>query len=388
MVKKLSIEDAAHYAKINDGRCLSNQYLGVHSNLLWKCKNKHTFEKPLKRIKNGEWCPYCSGKYVTFTPSELNQIANKRNGKCFSNKTLKISEYTDWQCSNGHQWNAQVNNVVKLSSWCPICKNNTGEEICRLVFEKFTNKKFPSKRPLWLRSKNQSKSMELDGYCLELNIAFEHQGKQHYDDGMSHFESSKVISRDNIKRLICKERGINVLEIPQIGFYISIQEAIKLIRDFLIQNKCEIISEVSEETIFNNKFALYDETLNEIKKIAESKGGKCLSNSYLGHVKPLKFQCKNSHIWLARPNDIKRGSWCSVCAGAGGKKKTIEDLNALTSKFNIACLDQSYPGSKRKLKWECRVGHVFEARYDTLIRRAKKCPYCDSKPSRAAINKF
>ncbi len=378
MVKKLTIYDAHEIAAKNKGKCLSHHYVNNHDDLSWRCHKGHDFLKPLKRVKRGEWCPICSGKYVVLTATELSITAESRGGKYLSNKNLKVSEFGDWQCSNGHKWSAQVNNVVNLESWCPFCKTNTGEEICRFIFEKMTNKKFPTKRPSWLKDINQTRSMELDGYCEELKIAFEHQGKQHYEDGSSYFQHEKVIARDILKRKICNEYGVHVLEVPQIGHFIKISDAIKLIKEFLIRYKCTIFSDVTENDVLENKFSLYDDTLNELKEIALSRNGQCLSTTYLGHVTPLQFQCQSNHIWFARPNDIKKGSWCSICSRAGGKRKTINELKNMYQSLGIKCNSEIYLNSKEKYWWECKNGHVFQSRYDNVING---CPICKKSPS-------
>jgi hypothetical protein len=55
-------------------------------------------------------------------------------------------------------------------------------------------------------------------------------------------------------------------------------------------------------------------TLDEMKSIAESRGGKCLSDKYFDSVTKLKWQCKEGHVWDAQPSAIKAGSWCPKCA--------------------------------------------------------------------------
>lgn len=55
-----------------------------------------------------------------------------------------------------------------------------GEEISRGYFEYiFEGKKFIKSRPKWLKSP-KNHSIELDGYCSELKLAFEYNGVQHY----------------------------------------------------------------------------------------------------------------------------------------------------------------------------------------------------------------
>lgn len=375
MPKKLTILDAQTFAKKANGICLSGEYISNHSNLKWQCEKGHTFLKPLKKVNLGEWCPQCSGKYVVLDATELNDIAKKRGGEFLTNSDLKVSHTGKWKCSNGHVWESSVYNVVNLNSWCPICNTNNGEQICRFIFEKLTGKKFPTKRPNWLKTKDQTRAMEIDGFNEELLIGFEHQGKQHYENTISFFNSTEVIRRDNLKREIYKKKGVKVLEVPQIGELISLIEAITLIKKFLTQNKIEIKSSIKESDIRIDQSNVKNNQLKELQEIANLKGGKCLSTVYQGHVQPLLFECKNQHQWMARPNDIKRGSWCSICMKAGGKRKNLEWLNTVGTRFGIICISPNYDNSKTKYLWKCAHGHEFESRYDNLLNM-QGCPVC------------
>lgn len=51
----------------------------------------------------------------------------------------------------------------------------------------------------------------------------------------------------------------------------------------------------------------------EIISIATENGGECLDTEYVAsHIK-MNFRCIDQHEWSARPNDIKRGTWCPSC---------------------------------------------------------------------------
>ena len=63
-------------------------------------------------------------------------------------------------------------------------------------FEKIYNKKFAKCKPLWLKNQRGSQ-LELDGYNDELKIAFEYQGRQHYEDN----NWMKSENRYGLKRL-------------------------------------------------------------------------------------------------------------------------------------------------------------------------------------------
>jgi hypothetical protein len=373
--KKLTLNEIQLLAKEHGGELLSKTYKGNHLKLEWKCKDGHVFSMRVKNVKKGEWCTICSGRYIKFTPKELNEIANKKNGKCLTTKKLNIGEKALWECANGHQWKAVVYNVVKNNSWCPTCKNSIGESICRYIFESLTQKDFPSKRPKWLRNANQKKSMELDGFNEELKIAFEHQGRQHFGKTNTIFDGN-TIKNDVEKRKICESKNIKLLKIKEIGFYISPEEALMQIRSFLINNNIEIKKNVNSHDIDNIEATLSKHTISELSEIANAKGGKCLSSVYLGHVVPLKWECKEGHVWEARPNDIKRGHWCGICAG---KKIDIDTINKRMKSFGILCTSDTYYNEKGLLNWRCSYGHVFKDSWARVTKRSNKCLKCIQK---------
>lgn len=51
----------------------------------------------------------------------------------------------------------------------------------------------------------------------------------------------------------------------------------------------------------------------EIVAIASENGGVCLDHEYIASNTKMNFRCIDSHEWAARPNDIKRGTWCPSC---------------------------------------------------------------------------
>ena len=58
---------------------------------------------------------------------------------------------------------------------------------------------------------------------------------------------------------------------------------------------------------------LYRDTIENMKKIAQERGGKCLSKAYdTAHTK-LSWKCSRGHKWEATPSNIKRDRWCPKC---------------------------------------------------------------------------
>lgn len=53
--------------------------------------------------------------------------------------------------------------------------------------------------------------------------------------------------------------------------------------------------------------------IQHAQRLAESKGGRCLSTIYLGSAGRLTWECSLGHTWDATPTNIQRG-WCPLCA--------------------------------------------------------------------------
>ena len=87
-------------------------------------------------------------------------------------------------------------------------------------------------------------------------------------------------------------------------------------------------------------------TIQEMQKLATTKGGKCLSDTYVNDRTKLLWQCKKGHQWKATPSNIKQGKWCPRCAGHG---KTIKDMHKLAKWRGGRCLSNTYLGADTKL---------------------------------------
>ena len=99
-------------------------------------------------------------------------------------------------------------------------KDSKGETECRKVLEYMFRKPFNKARPDFLRNPvtGGNFNLELDCYNRELRLAVEYNGAQHYKyipyfhRNKEHFMNQKY--RDDMKRRICKENGIMLVEVP------------------------------------------------------------------------------------------------------------------------------------------------------------------------------
>src|SRR5882724_11903174 len=114
-------------------------------------------------------------------------------------------------------------------------------------------------------------------------------------------------------------------------------------------------------------------TIQEMRRIAEARGGICLSERYINTATKLAWRCRESHEWNAAPLHIRRGHWCPVCARVA--RLTLQQMNRIAGAKSGKCLSPEYLGSAKLLRWRCAVGHEWNAR-PTSVKSGNWCPYC------------
>lgn len=366
----------------------------------------------------------------------MQKLATEKGGKCLSKKYLGNGTNLAWQCADGHKWEATPGNIKSRGSWCPFCgTRGVRENLCREIFELIFKKSFPKKKPEWLMNKSKN-LMELDGYNEKLGIAFEHHGEQHYRHTpflrVGKKELLKRISDDRLKRNLCKQRGVKLVEIP---FDVPVSELYQYIVSKCLKLKIKIplhrkinIKEITSKYHQNNLLAMqklaainggiclsnvyfgtgsklkwqcakghqWEATpgnirywwcpkcsgkallsIEEMQKLATSRGGKCLSKIYVNNHQKLKWECKKGHQWEAKPNDIKSGHWCPHCAGMA--PLTIDEMEKIAESRGGKCLSKKYINGYTKLKWQCKNGHTWLASPSNIKTGGYWCPFCSGK---------
>ena len=104
-------------------------------------------------------------------------------------------------------------------------------------------------------------------------------------------------------------------------------------------------------------------SIEGMRRLAEARGGVCLSSEYRGSTVHLQWRCSNGHVWSARPTTISQGKWCAACAVRRGPsdKHSIDSLRAFAQARGGDCLSEHYLGVSGKLLWRCALGHEWEA---------------------------
>lgn len=372
------IQEAKDIAYKHGGECLSTTYINNREKLKFRCSKGHEWETNFKVINHGSWCPICQLGGSTSDKLLLAQdTAIKRGGKLVSYNVL-LSKKMTWECDAGHQWDATYQNVIYNHSWCPYCSSSFSENICRQYLELLFGKPFAKLRPSWLINYNK-RVMELDGYCQELGIAFEHQGMQHYENIAAFKDNTiDIQNRDERKRIICKQAGVTLIEIPALFYMTELDNLHTVISLQLDQanivydrSKLKPATEVIDLDVIN--VIERDKELQKIIDIVHSKDGICHSSIYSGCTCEIKLSCNFKHEWTTTPTQIKKGRWCPICSHK--TEITIADMQKIAVERGGLCLSTEYKNNHTKLEWQCKCGNIWNATYNA-IQRGDWCPKC------------
>lgn len=190
----------------------------VEDRIFVKCDRGHTpYSVKWANFQSGKRCPHCrssdSGDRFRFTQEEYEQklLQTSPKIKC-------LEEYKNTKtpilhlCSVCmHEWKVMPASPLN-GAGCPECgKSHYREGWCREVLEQIFDMPFKSIRPSWLINCGTGRTMELDCYNEELQLAVEYQGRQHYEP-VPFFGGDEVFAkqqtRDRIKTNLCLGRKI------------------------------------------------------------------------------------------------------------------------------------------------------------------------------------
>lgn len=208
------------------GLCLSEIYCGSRALMLWKCKQAaHLPWKSSKRnIQQGYWCSECAytsnaANRIKKYSIDLTALAAKHRGSVSPSQYRGLKFSYQWTCAEGHTWQASASNVIHRGTWCPECSCWKSENKCRETMKQIFLSEFPKCRPTWLIN-SRGNQMELDGYNVTLGIAFEHHGEQHYTLSTPFIVNNEHLSfrleSDQLKRTLCRDNSVCLIEIPQL----------------------------------------------------------------------------------------------------------------------------------------------------------------------------
>jgi len=372
MLRTITIEECQKFAASKNGKCLSMLYISSKDPMDWECEFGHRWTTTYSNIyHSNHWCSVCSGNKKHDIEYARN-VATKRGGVLISTVYVNSNEQLEWKCQFNHIFCRTLSKVVS-GRWCQMCGQgmNVSEEICRVYFETLLGYKFPKIRPDWLKYKS---NLELDGYCAELNLAFEHNGRQHNEKvNYFNFDDEKltaIMQRDAFKIKKCKEQNVRLIIVPELFHTLKLSD----LKQFIIDQCSNIHIPIIGNIVDIDLSYINPSRLRFFQNLAIQKGGRCLSDAYIRNSEHLWWECAKKHTWQATPANVLRGTWCKECYG--NIKYTIEEVKQVAINRGGECLSGVYDGNHSLLLWKCQNNHIWKATFNSINVQNTWCDKC------------
>jgi hypothetical protein len=361
----------------------------------WKCQKGHNWSARLNNIKHMEqWCPFCARASNSRRAQDVHRpqqikvigdLVRLKGGRWNPSEYTRNDKKVSFICARGHEWKAVPRDVIHLGNWCPECGAGTGERLVRVALEHLAGQSFPKCRPAWLKSSGD-RSMELDGYCESLGLAFEHQGRQHYSVNFFTKTKSQLrlrIAADRLKVRLCEERGIKLITVPQVGSTDLPEEMLEPFLREELKNALPrmVINSEAVNYLHAYELGVGGLDISVLKEAAELKGGQCLDDVYKGQGNNYyRFRCSAGHIWKALARSILHaGSWCQKCNYANlalRRTKPLKELDTHAKRRGGKLVTRENVLRANKAEWECAAGHRWRATPNQVMSQNTWCPAC------------
>lgn len=373
------------------GELLSQDVFGVKDRYEFRCARGHTWDSTGGSvIHQNTWCPICAGN-TPRTLDELRMLVEKRGGRLLSTEYVNVDSLYDFECNLGHTFTNQFKKVMK-GQWCPTCNRSTkSEEIARACMEGIFGAPFPKKRPKWLRNA-RNRQMELDGFCEELNLAFEYQGYQHFQEStiFSPGGLEQRIGDDTKKLELCEQHGVHLFYFTHENDYDNFAE--------IAINQAEkfgdaVRSLVKSDSFDVNKAFIREDRILELRELLSRKNINVLSEKWITSDYRYNLECGTcGHKWRARGNaffNSRSVAGCDQCARrvrADEQRGSMEDVRRFAQSFGGDVLSESYESAQSRYEFICAQGHVFTSRLNNMTHFKQFCPTCEKRGTRKHID--
>ena len=117
-------------------------------------------------------------------------------------------------------------------------------------------------------------------------------------------------------------------------------------------------------------------TIEEVRKLFESRKYQLLSTEYSSNKSPLLYICDQGHQAEISFSSLQKINGCAKCVGL--KKKTIKEVRELFESRNYTLLSKDYSNSNSPLEYICSKGHQTKISFNKL-QSGRGCIECSGK---------
>lgn len=370
-MQRLKLEDMRRLARSRGGDCHSTEYVNARSALEWSCAAGHRWSARPVSVRAGTWCPRCSGRREA-PLAELGELAARHGGRCLSSFYANPGTRIRWRCRRGHVWEASAASV-RRGSWCPTCKAPSIAECRRLARSRggaclSISVRHVHDELLWRCGDEHEWRAPLErvrrGTWCRLCADAALRGKSRPRIGLADARalaqarggeclSDDVASGESELNWRCAE-----------GHCWS--SPYRNVRRGGWCPEC--------------RRRASGRTAEAMRALAAARGGRLLSQEYERCDAKLEWECALGHRWLATPHKVQLGTWCPGCAD--NHRGSLAEMRSLAASRGGACVSRRYVNCSTKLGWRCAQGHEWEA-IPASVKAGRWCPRCSLDRSRS-----
>ena len=319
---------------------------GSNKKVWWKCEKGHVWKATVYDRNHGTRCPHCypprvrrliqgHNDLLTVNPEVAAEWHPTKNGELRPDQvTANSNEKVWWQCSKGHEWQAQVFNRNKGIGRCPVCeKENANEQADKLATA------YPELAAQWHPTKNGDLTPE-QVPANSKEYAWWQCDKGHEWQAIIYFRSRGTGCPVCAKRRVIAGQNDIVTQKPEVA-------------------------------------AQWHPTKNGLltpDQVSPSNKQK------------VWWQCEKGHEWQATIAHRCKGVGCPVCTREENVRSSPKRLSlnpVLAKEWHPTKNEGLTPddvttGTCKKVWWQCEKGHEWQA---YIFNRSKGtgCPVCSMK---------
>ena len=340
-------------AAVKGGACLSTHYQGLKAVHRFRCAQGHEWEARAGNILyDNRWCRLCGHKRQAATLkgrsnparqtperlAELHAMATGKGGACLSDTYRGVHAKYRFRCTHGHEWEADGASVLHSGHWCLHCGRARSAAARRQRMLEWHQ----VVEPLRLQEL-QAAATARGGECMateyrgqDARYLFRCRDGHEWEARAAHIREGRWCSRcqrDPMQRKLTARKGRP------------------------------------------NPARLRPERLMDLQAFATARGGMCLSQEYRGMKARYRFRCSQGHEWDAKGyNLLTNGTWCRPCQNES-QRHGIEAMHVLAESRGGRCLSEEYANGVNHLRWQCHRGHVWSTAPRHVLR-GHWCPAC------------
>lgn len=364
---------------------IDDKFINIYIPLKFQCKQcDDILNITLSELQNGLTCYNCRPVKCGYPKLSIGKVKEilKEYGLTLIGEYTSHNEYMELKCDEfGHLFKRNLTQI-KLGRGCTICKSSTNyygisEEICRGFLKYLFDEDFIRMKPKWVTENG----FIYDGYCDKLRIAFEYNGKQHYEH-IVHFhktiEDFKVQQENDKKKIkLCADNNVSLLIIPYTVNHNDILQYIKNECDKLkIKYPNKPHATVTDLKLYNSEIITKNKALDD--KLIGTTFVRMENFTNSGNTIKIKCtKCNEFEINSRYSRLINRIPPCKTCYGY----EQIKILDEILKECNFKIVGE-YLSGKRGIDCQClKCGNIHKYRSDYI--KEKKggftCTNCSLK---------